>query len=155
MHLTLITIGRPRSKATRALIDEYGKRLSRYGRFEHIIVSDRQKGDAQRVRQQQSDALIDAVPGRAKIVALDERGETWTSEQLSKRMANDALHGQSHWALLIGGSDGHDPSLRQRADALWSLSKLTLPHDLAAIVVAEQLYRAMTIQRGEPYHRGG
>lgn len=155
MHLTLITIGRPRSKATRTLIDEYGKRLSRYGRFEHIIVSDLQKGDAQRVREQQSEALLDAVPSRAKIIALDERGETWTSEQLSKRMAHDALHGHSHWALLIGGSDGHDPSLRQRADTLWSLSKLTLPHDLAAILVTEQLYRAMTIQRGEPYHRGG
>jgi len=155
MRLTLITIGKPRSKATRALIKEYGERLSRYGRFEHVIVSDRQKGDVAQIRKQQSDALLQAVPARAKIIVLDERGETWTSEALAEHMANDALHGHSHWALLIGGSDGHDPSLREHADKLWSLSKLTLPHDLAAILVTEQLYRAMTIQNGEPYHRGG
>lgn len=155
MRLTLITIGKPRSKATRALIKEYGERLSRYGRFEHVIVSDRQKGDVAQIRKQQSDALLRAVPACAKIIVLDERGETWTSEALAEHMANDALHGHSHWALLIGGSDGHDPSLREHADKLWSLSKLTLPHDLAAILVTEQLYRAMTIQNGEPYHRGG
>lgn len=155
MRLTLITIGKPRSKATRALIKEYGERLTRYGRFEHVMLSDRQKGDVAQIRKQQSDALLQAVPSRAKIVVLDERGETWTSEALADHMAHDALHGDSHWALLIGGSDGHDPSLREQADRLWSLSKLTLPHDLAAILVTEQLYRAKTIQNGEPYHRGG
>lgn len=155
MRLTLITIGKPRSQATRTLIQEYGERLMRYGRFEHVIVSDRQKGDLSQIRKQQSEALLQAVPSRAKIIVLDERGETWTSEKLAQRMEDDALHGHSHWALLIGGSDGHDPSLRKHADRLWSLSNLTLPHDLAAILVTEQLYRAMTIQHGEPYHRGG
>lgn len=155
MRLTLLTIGKPRSKATRSLIQEYGDRLGRYGRFKHVVISDRQKGSVAEVRKQQSEALLQAVPNRAKIVVLDERGQTWTSEDLAENMAKDALHGQSHWALLIGGSDGHDPSLRKHADALWSLSALTLPHDLAAILVTEQLYRAMTIQAGEPYHRGG
>lgn len=154
MRLTLITIGKPRSKATRSLIKEYGERLAKYGRFEHVIVPDRQKGDLSQIRKQQSDALLHAVPSRARIIVLDERGEAWTSERLSDHMAKDALHGHSHWALLIGGSDGHAPSLRTHADRLWSLSPLTLPHDLAAILVTEQLYRAMTIQHGEPYHRG-
>src|SRR5699024_4740075 len=98
MRLTLITVGKPRSKATRALIKEYGDRLTKYGRFEHIIVSDRQKGELSQIRKQQSEALLQAVPSRAKIIVLDERGETWTSEALSEHMAKDALHGYSHWA---------------------------------------------------------
>lgn len=154
MQLTLVTIGRPRSKATRTLIEEYSERLQHYVRFQHIVLSDRQKGSVDAIRAQQSDALLHAVPPRAKIVVLDERGHAWSSEVLAKQMANDALYGDSHWALLIGGADGHHEELRKRADLLWSLSPLTLPHDLAAIVVVEQLYRAMTIQRGEPYHRG-
>lgn len=154
MRLTLITIGRPRNKAVRALIEQYAQRLTHYARFEHLTLPDTQKGNRDSVRKQQSDALLQAVPSRAKIVILDERGEAWTSENLAQRIQKDALHGDSHWALLIGGAEGHDPTLREKADYLLSLSKLTLPHDLAAIMLVEQLYRAMTILRGEPYHRG-
>lgn len=154
MQLTLITIGRTRVKPVRALIESYGERLAHYTRFKHVVVPDGQKGTRDSVRAQQSQALLQAVPTRAKIVILDERGRSWTSEALAKSIDHDALHGDSHWALLIGGAEGHDPSLRDRADYLWSLSDLTLPHDLATVVVVEQLYRAMTILRGEPYHRG-
>lgn len=154
MRLTLVTIGRSREKSVRALIENYTQRLGHYARFEHVVVPDGHKGDRDSVRAQQSKALLAAVPSRAKIVILDERGRSWTSDALAKQIDRDALHGDSHWALLIGGAEGHDPSLRERADYLWSLSDLTLPHDLATIVVVEQLYRAMTILRGEPYHRG-
>lgn len=154
MQLTLITIGRTRVKPVRALIEGYCDRLSHYARFKHVVVPDGQKGTRDSVRAQQSQALLQAVPSRAKIVILDERGRSWTSEALAKQIDRDALHGDSHWALLIGGAEGHDPALREQADYLWSLSDLTLPHDLATIVVVEQLYRAMTILRGEPYHRG-
>ncbi len=154
MQLTLITIGQPRSKATRSLINEYSERLQHYARFSHVMLPDRQKGSLDDIRAQQSGALLAAVPNRAKIVVLDERGAAWSSTKLASLMEQDALYGESHWALLIGGADGHTTALRNQADLLWSLSPLTLPHDLATIVVVEQLYRAMTIQRGEPYHRG-
>lgn len=154
MRLTLITVGKTRVKAVRALIDEYTTRLGRYTRFEHVVVPDSQKGDRDAVRKAQSALLLAAVPSRAKVVVLDERGHAWTSDQLAKAIEKDQLHGESHWALLIGGADGHDGSLRERADLLWSLSPLTLPHDLATVLVTEQLYRAMTILKGEPYHRG-
>lgn len=154
MRLTLITIGRPRDRHLRALLEGYLERIGRYARVEHIHLPDAHRGDRDAVRRQQSQALLQAVPNRAKTIILDERGRAWTSEDLAKRIEFDALHGDSHWALLIGGAEGHDPELRAKADYLWSLSTLTLPHELAALFVAEQLYRAMTILRGEPYHRG-
>ena len=153
MRLTLVTIGRPKNKAVQSLLTEYATRLKRYTRWEHIIVPDGQKGDRDAIRRAQSDALTNAVPRGAKVIVLDERGNNWTSSALAKAIEKDQLHGDSHWALIIGGAEGHDERLRERADIVWSLSPLTLPHELATVVVVEQLYRAMTILRGEPYHR--
>ncbi|MFT5064083.1 MAG: 23S rRNA (pseudouridine1915-N3)-methyltransferase, partial [Gammaproteobacteria bacterium] len=88
----------------------------------------------------------------ARIVALDERGKPWSTRELSGQMDNWMMDGRDV-ALLIGGPDGLSPSLRAKADQLWSLSNLVLPHPLVRIVVAEQLYRAMSIIRSHPYHR--
>lgn len=153
MRLTLVTIGKPKNKAVQSLITEYTTRLKRYTRFEHIVVPDGHKGDRDAIRRAQSDALLAAIPKSSRVVVLDERGKAWTSDGLARAIEKDQLHGESHWALLIGGAEGHDERLRERADLVWSLSPLTLPHELATVVVTEQLYRAMTILRGEPYHR--
>lgn len=153
MRLTLVTIGRPKSKDIQSLITEYMTRIKRYTRFDHVVVPEGQRGDRDAVRRAQSEALIQAIPKGARVVVLDERGKAWTSSDLARAIERDQLHGDSHWALLIGGAEGHDHTLRERADLVWSLSPLTLPHELATLVVVEQLYRAMTILRGEPYHR--
>lgn len=86
-------------------------------------------------------------------IALDERGERWTTDQFVSKVNQLELSGSKRVSLLIGGADGHDESLRNEADAVWALSPLTLQHELALLVLLEQVYRAYTIKRGEPYHR--
>lgn len=153
MRFTLLSVGKTTSKPCKALVRDYLGRLERSGRVEHRVVSDQQRGTDDEVRQEQSRLLLEAAPARAKLIVLDERGEDFTSRQLSRRIEHDMLHGDSHWAVIIGGANGHSDELRQRADLLWSLSKLTWPHELALVMVTEQLYRAMSIIRNEPYHR--
>ena len=93
------------------------------------------------------------VAGRAPIIALDPRGAAWTSEEVAAYIGKQGVQGTGELAFCIGGPDGHSGELRARARALWSLSNLTLPHDLAMVVMSEALYRAATISAGEPYHR--
>jgi len=92
------------------------------------------------------------LPAGAMCVVLDERGKSFTSIELSKRMARWRESGRDV-AFVIGGADGTAAALKQKADLLWSLSPLTLPHGLARIVLAEQLFRAASILSGHPYHR--
>lgn len=154
MKLTLVAVGRVRSKHLRALIDDYAKRLTRYGSFRSVEV--REASGAASVddtRQRESDALLRAVPASAYRVVLDERGTLLRSRELARRMDEAALHGRSEWAFIIGGAEGHADVLRDQADLVWSLSPLTLPHELCRLVLTEQLYRAQTIRAGEKYHR--
>ncbi len=153
MRFTIVAVGRMRDKALGRATEEYVKRLSRYGRADVVEVREAKGADADTARQRESELLRAAAPQGAWVVVMDERGETVTSEDLAQRFEQLALHGRSHIALLIGGAFGHDPSLRAAADWVWSLTPLTLPHELARLVLSEQLYRAMTIQRGEPYHK--
>jgi 23S rRNA (pseudouridine1915-N3)-methyltransferase len=86
-------------------------------------------------------------------VVLDERGEHLRSEALAAKVAGWEMHGPRDFALLVGGADGHAAELLQAAGWKWSLSQLTLQHELALVVALEQLYRAYTIKAGMPYHR--
>lgn len=96
--------------------------------------------------------LLAAVPGNARIVALDERGAAWSTRTLATRLDGWIMDAVPV-ALLIGGPDGLSPECLERAHETWSLSALTLPHGLARIVVAEALYRAQSLLEGHPYHR--
>jgi 23S rRNA (pseudouridine1915-N3)-methyltransferase len=97
--------------------------------------------------------LLEAVPEGSRLVALSEAGEQWTSEQLADCTARWELDGRDV-AFAIGGADALPAAVVQSAERVWSLSRLTFPHELARVIVYEQLYRAYTIRRGEPYHRG-
>jgi 23S rRNA (pseudouridine1915-N3)-methyltransferase len=98
-------------------------------------------------------ALLRAVPPRAELWALDERGQQLSSEELSRALGERMSRGEAGLAFAIGGADGHSPALLERARFRWSLGRLTLPHRLARVILLEQLYRALAILRGEPYHR--
>lgn len=114
----------------------------------------RSKGaDIARLVAGEGERLLAAVPPGALVVALDVRGAAWSTEALAGRLAGWLGDGRDV-ALMVGGPDGLAPHCRERADLAWSLSPLTLPHALVRIVVAEQVYRAWTICRGHPYHRG-
>ena len=111
------------------------------------------RGDDAAARRAEADLLRRRLRDRDLVVALDERGEAPTSEGLAARLREAERSGGRDLAFLVGGPGGLDPSLL--ADASWklSLSRLTLPHQLARLVLVEQLYRALTILRGEPYHK--
>lgn len=96
--------------------------------------------------------MLAGVAPRMHVTALDVRGRTMSTEQLSRWLARRLGDGRDV-ALMIGGPDGLDPACLGRADGTWSLSPLTFPHGLVRIMVAEQLYRAQSILRGHPYHR--
>lgn len=146
MRLHLITVGEPKLPYARAGWDEYEKRLRRY----HKVQVTRVSGKTQAA---ESEAVARAA-GKAPLILLDPRGQQFTSEQLAQYLDAQALGGHGELALAIGGPDGHTEPLRRQAHHLWSLSRLTLPHDLAMLVMTEALYRAATISAGEPYHRG-
>jgi 23S rRNA (pseudouridine1915-N3)-methyltransferase len=98
-------------------------------------------------------ALIGKIPERAELWALDERGQQLSSDELAAALGKRMNEGASGLAFAIGGADGHSPALLARARFRWSLGRLTLPHRLARVILLEQLYRALSILRGEPYHR--
>lgn len=146
VRLHLITVGDPRLAYARAGWDEYEKRLRRY----HKVQVTRVAGKTQVL---ESEAVRRAA-GRAPLILLDPRGQQFTSEGLAAFLETRAVGGDGELAFAVGGPDGHTDDLRAGATALWSLGQLTLPHDLAMVVLAEALYRASTITAGEPYHRG-
>lgn len=135
--------------------DEFARRLPPECRLSltEIPAARRSKGaEVARLREAEGERLLAALPRGAYAVALDVRGAAWSTEQLAARLA-DWMQAGRDVALLAGGPDGLAPACLQRADAVWSLSTLTLPHALVRIVVAEQIYRAWTVYKGHPYHR--
>jgi 23S rRNA (pseudouridine1915-N3)-methyltransferase len=97
--------------------------------------------------------LAKKLPPRHKLWALDERGKQLSSDELAHALSRAMNSGETGLSFVIGGADGLPRDLVQRADFVWSLGRLTLPHRLARLIVLEQLYRAHSIIRGEPYHR--
>lgn len=110
-------------------------------------------GELPRLRRDEGERLLAAVPPRARIVALDGRGRGWSSEALAAQLDAWREDGRDV-ALLVGGPNGLSEACLARAEQRWSLSPLTLPHPLVRVLVAEQLYRAWSQLQGHPYHRG-
>lgn len=108
--------------------------------------------DPVRAVAEEGERMLAALPKGAIAVALDERGQAWTTTELARRLDDWSREGRD-LALLIGGPDGHAPAVRERAELAWSLSPLTLPHMLVRLLLIEQLYRAWTLNAGHPYHR--
>jgi len=108
--------------------------------------------DVKRLAAVESSALYEAMPARARVVALDVRGQTWSTEKLAVHLEQWMQEGRDV-GFMIGGPDGIEADILQKADDRWSLGPLTLPHPLVRVVLAEQLYRAWTITQNHPYHR--
>ncbi|HKP75923.1 MAG TPA: 23S rRNA (pseudouridine(1915)-N(3))-methyltransferase RlmH [Longimicrobiaceae bacterium] len=156
MKIVVAAVGRPRG-AVADVIAEYETRAARYFAFDAAEVKEepfRRPGDAARVRDEEGKRLLARVPAGAEVVALHETGRQWTSHRLAEYLAELAVRGSPGAAFLIGGAYGLSDEVLARARHQLSLSAFTLPHELARLVLAEQLYRAGTINRGEPYHKG-
>jgi 23S rRNA (pseudouridine1915-N3)-methyltransferase len=106
----------------------------------------------QRVLAQEGDSLLRRLRPNAYTIVLDREGKEFSSEELSSFLSELKLYGRSDFQFILGGALGLDSRVGAKADARWSLSRLTLPHQLATCVLVEQLYRAVRIERGEPYH---
>jgi 23S rRNA (pseudouridine1915-N3)-methyltransferase len=134
-------------------VDEYAGRLARLLRFELSEVPEARKlAGTPRAREEEGASLLARLQPREHLVALDERGDELTSAELAARVRRWLERAQD-LTLVVGGSDGLAPEVLARAGETLALSRLTLPHRLARLVLVEQLYRAMTILRGEPYHK--
>ena len=145
MHWKVVTVGKPALSWARQGAEDYLKRLQRGGQWEWVVLKNAPV-------EQVTERMLAASEGCVRVV-LDERGKAWRSLELARWVDTQQQAGVKRGALLIGGADGHSAVLRQVADVCWSLSALTLQHELALIVALEQMYRAGTILRGEPYHR--
>ena len=145
MRLHVFVVGKPKLAYARAGVDEYLKRLKASGGVE---ITELKSG----TREQESAALLSRSDGMIRVV-LDERGEQVTSREFAAKITAWE-HGRAKGvAFLIGGADGHTEELRRAADWRWALGKITLQHELALVVLLEQIYRARSINAGAPYHR--
>ena len=153
MRLRIAAVGRLKEAHWRAAAEEYLKRLRPYATVEVAEVTDRDISyDALRAMSAEGSDLLRAIPESSYVVALDLSGRESTSEELSAHLARLMVDGRSDVTFVIGGSAGLAPAVLQRADERLALSRMTLPHQLARVVLLEQLYRAFRIMRNEPYH---
>ena len=155
MYIDLICIGHKMPAYVEMGFKEYAKRLPTSCRLNLIEIPLRKRSknvDLARLQRQEGEQMLAAIPKGAYVIALDERGKMWNSPQLSKQLGL-WMQDYSKVALLIGGPEGLSDDCLQRAQQHWSLSALTLPHQLVRIVVAEQLYRAWSLLNYHTYHR--
>jgi 23S rRNA (pseudouridine1915-N3)-methyltransferase len=158
MRLILLAVGRVKDGPERQLIDRYierGRQTARALGFSGPDIIELAEGRAGQAaaRMEEEAAAIRAKAGDAVLVLLDERGQSPTSPDFAKILVRYRDEGRKTLALVIGGADGLDPSLRGEADLVLSFGCMTLPHQLVRLVASEQVYRAMTIISGHPYHR--
>jgi 23S rRNA (pseudouridine1915-N3)-methyltransferase len=116
-------------------------------------ISDKGKAGVQLALQREADRLLQAVGSRDRLVVLDPKGNCWTSTETSKRLQQWMSNGHQAVCFVLGSAYGLDDSVRNQAQDVWSFGNMTLPHDLARVVLWEQIYRAQSILKGEPYHK--
>ena len=145
MNWSILTIGKPKLGFARAGVEEYAGRLRGFAavKLEYLKASN---------REAESALLLERSEGMFRIV-LDERGDQLASRAFAGKISAWEQQSVKSVALLIGGADGHTEALRRAANWTWALSQLTLQHELALVVLYEQLYRAYAIKGGLPYHR--
>ncbi len=155
MNIHLISVGTRMPKWVEQGFAEYAKRMPTECALKLVEIAPGHRGkgaDIARAVRDEGERMLKAIPRDCHIIALEVKGKEWSTEQLAGKL--------SHWmgsgrdlVLLVGGPEGLADSCRQRADMLWSLSPLTMPHPLVRVVLAEQLYRAWSLMRNHPYHR--
>ena len=144
MRVVLLAVGKVKERPLRAVLDDYLGRIQRYARLEEIELKDLPAAE-----------LVDKIDKRidpnGRTVALEVEGATWSSQELAAQVGECELRSVPTLTFLIGGSPGLPPEVSRKAHRRFSLARITLPRRLARVVLAEQIYRAFTILRGEPY----
>ena len=155
MKFRIVAVGKPRAQNIAAAIQEYETRAARYWPLEVHQVREEpaRSATAEQVREREGERLLAAAGAGALLIACDASGELWTSGELASWMRAERERAQRDVAFVIGGAYGLSAAVRDAAEKRLSFSRFTFPHELARLVLAEQLYRAGTIVRGEPYHK--
>jgi 23S rRNA (pseudouridine1915-N3)-methyltransferase len=157
MNIHLISVGNRMPRWVVEGYTEYARRMPAECSLQLVEIPPgrRAKGaNIPRILQEEGVRMLKAIPRHCEVIALDVQGRSWSTEQLAARLAEWLASGRD-LALLVGGPEGLAPACLERAQRIWSLSDLTLPHPLVRVVVAEQLYRAWSLLRNHPYHRAG
>lgn len=155
----LSCIGRMKAGADKDLFDRYLDRARKTGRvlgITEVILTEMPESRAQRAddrKAEEAKAILSALQSGARLVVLDENGRNLTSPDFSRKLESWKDEGVPEVVFAIGGADGHGQDVLARADLKLALGAMTWPHQIARILLAEQIYRAMTIQSGHPYHR--
>ena len=155
MKLRLVCVGKLAEAWQREAADDFSGRLKHYFPFDICELKEEKggrKGDVPGLLKREGERILEKVPPQSFLIVLDERGRNLASEQLAEKLAAEMLHAGRDWCLVIGGPYGLDAAVKQRADLLLSLSKMTFTHQMARLFLLEQLYRCSTILRSEPYH---
>jgi 23S rRNA (pseudouridine1915-N3)-methyltransferase len=155
MRLSIISVGGKMPAWVTQGVSEYDRRMPRELKVQWRDIPLARRGrdtSAAAIRAKEGEKILAAIAPADKVIALDVRGKSWSTEQLAQQLGNWQMSGDNY-SLLIGGPDGLSQECLARASQRWSLSDLTLPHPLVRILLAEQLYRAWTINTNHPYHR--
>ncbi|MGI9350103.1 MAG: 23S rRNA (pseudouridine(1915)-N(3))-methyltransferase RlmH [Rhizobiaceae bacterium] len=159
MRLEILAVGRLKAGPERELYDRYADRISKAGRQLHLTgpflteIIESRSPDAGNRKQEEAQQLLTRMDKEASLVVLDERGKDMSSQQFSELLRSRQEAGNSSIALAMGGPDGHSDEIKTRANHVIRFGSMTWPHQLARVMLVEQLYRAVTILAGHPYHR--
>ena len=159
MQVSVISVGKLKEKPYRLMADEYLKRLSRFGKYEEIELPDLPERDGaspaeeRQIKTREGEAMLQRIRPGDRVIALTIPGKQRSSEELAVEMAEAKNRGTGRLVFLIGGSLGLGENVLARADGEMSMSRMTFPHQLARVMLLEQLYRAEKINAGERYHK--
>lgn len=156
LHMSVIAVGKLKERFWAEACEEYLKRLRAYADVRVIEVPDldpAKSGGEMRAVDLEGDSVLDAIPKGSCVILCDIGGKTVSSEDIAASLESISLEGTNDVSFVIGGSRGVSKPVRERADRRWSFGRITLPHNLARVVLLEQVYRAFKIIRNEPYHK--
>lgn len=156
MKIRVVAVGKLKEKFWKDACAEYAKRLSGYAQVEMIEVPDAdpaRTGGTEAAKEKEGAAVLSRIPEKSHVILLAIEGKQRRSEETAARLKELMVSGKGDITFVIGGSDGSSREVYDRADELLSFGKITLPHNLARVVLLEQVYRAFKIIRGEPYHK--
>ena len=156
MKITVVAVGKLKERFWADACAEYAKRLSAYATVKMVEIADRdpaKSGGEEAGRALEGKGILAAIPEHSHVVLLDIGGKERSSEEIASHLDDLMLRGESSITFVIGGSFGVSPEVRACADERLSFGRITLPHNLARVVLLEQVYRAFKIMRGEPYHK--
>lgn len=154
MKLTLLLVGKTASSDIKAICDDYRKRINHYMKMEEVVIDNSgiKLSDKQKVKEKEGELIMKKISSTDFVILLDDKGKEFSSVQFAQYLENISNQSVKNVFFIVGGAYGFSDTVYKRANAKLSLSKMTFSHQIVRAIFSEQLYRAFTIIRKEPYH---